>query len=246
MFTLLIQNADKPTDPSLPECNGGRRGHSLSPSHGKRTVDGEACIQLHNALHSREVKQSVDIVGTKRQLLDYDLKGWHFQASTSQHTPDASMKQHEEAMLRTTEENNRLKGQLFKMKKENERLQAEEQKLNATSMTTMREAKSEKEHMMKALQVCTCTYMYVCVLVHRWSLYTGGPCTQVVLVHRWSLCTGGPCIQVVLVYRWSLYTGGPCTQVVLVHRWSLYTGGPCIQVVLVYRWLLGDVLLYLL
>ena len=25
------------------------------------------------------------------------------------------------------------------------------------------------------------------VLVHRWSLYTGGPCTQVVLVHRWSL-----------------------------------------------------------
>ena len=186
MFTLLIQNTDKPTNPALPECDGCRRGHSLSPSHGKRTVDGEACIQLHNALHSREVKQSVDIVGAKRQLLDYDLKGWHFQASTSQHTPDASMKQHEEAMLRTTEENNRLKGQLSKMKKENERLQAEKQKLNATSMTTMREAKSEKEHMLKALQVCTCT----CVCV---SLYTGGHCTQVVIVHRWSLCTGGPC-----------------------------------------------------
>ena len=44
-------------------------------------------------------------------------------------------------------------------------------------------------------------------------------------MYRWSLYTGGPCIQVVLVYRWSLYSGGPCVQVVLVDRWSLYTGG---------------------
>ena len=73
------------------------------------------------------------------------------------------------------------------------------------------------------------------VLVYRWSLYTGGLCVQVVLVHRWSLYTGGPWIQVVFVHRWSLYTGGPCTQVVLVYRWSLYTGGPCVQVVLVHR-----------
>ena len=33
------------------------------------------------------------------------------------------------------------------------------------------------------------------VLVHKWSLYTGGPCTQVVLTDRWSSYTGVPCIQ---------------------------------------------------
>ena len=32
--------------------------------------------------------------------------------------------------------------------------------------------------------------------MYRWSLYTGGPCVQVVLVYRWSLCTGGLCVQV--------------------------------------------------
>ena len=72
--------------------------------------------------------------------------------------------------------------------------------------------------------------------MYRWSLYTGGPCIQVVLVYRWYLYTGGPWIQVVLVYRWYLCTGGPCIQVVLVYRWYLCTGGPWIQVVLGYRW----------
>ena len=54
--------------------------------------------------------------------------------------------------------------------------------------------------------------------VYPWAKYV--VVVQVVLVDRWSLYTGDPCTRVVLVDRWSLYTGGPYRQVVLVHGWS--------------------------